>query len=167
MDFVVLVDENDVETGIMEKLEAHRKGLLHRAFSIFIFNDKDELLLQKRAAHKYHSAGLWTNTCCSHPGPAEDLLEAASKRLKWEMGLDVESLRVETKFIYRAEFENGLTEYELDYIIRGKSNLDPVLNPDEAESFRWQAIPELRKDISSHPESYTFWFREIILKNLL
>ncbi len=157
-EYVILVDENDNEMGVMEKLQAHREGKLHRAFSIFIFNDKDELLLQQRALTKYHSAGLWTNTCCSHPRPNETVKDAANRRLFEEMGLACD-LTINTSFIYKTPFDNGLTEHELDYVLMGKCNTDPHINKEEAESFKWQTIPEIKKDIALNPADYTSWFK--------
>ena len=133
---VILVDKNDNQVGLMPKLEAHEKGLLHRAFSIFIFNSKYELLLQKRASSKYHSGGLWTNTCCSHPREGEDTLDAANRRLDEEMGIKT-SLRKVYDFIYKAELDNQLTEHEFDHVFYGVFDNDPILNKDEAEDFKW------------------------------
>ena len=127
---VILVDTKDNQTGISEKLEAHKKGLLHRAFSIFLFNDQDQLLLQKRADEKYHSGGLWTNTCCSHPSPGEFLIKSAQNRLKEEMGIST-SLSPLFSFIYKAEFDNGLIEHELDHVFIGTFNANPLPNPEE------------------------------------
>ena len=131
---VILVDENDTPIGICEKLEAHKKKLLHRAFSVFIFNDKNELLLQRRAISKYHSGGLWTNTVCSHPAPGEDTISAAHRRLVEEMGFDTEVKEVFT-FSYKHEFDNGITENEFDHVIVGKYNNDPISNPEEVEEW--------------------------------
>ena len=136
LEYVILVDENDRETGLMEKQEAHEKGLLHRAFSIFIFNHKNELLLQQRALHKYHSAGLWTNTCCSHPRAGESIEQAAHRRLQEEMGFDCE-LYKKTSFIYKAEFENGLTEHEFDHILVGHYDQAIHINPQEVAAYKW------------------------------
>ena len=157
-EMVILVDEGDRETGSMEKMAAHRKGLLHRAFSVFIFNSRGQMLLQQRALHKYHSAGLFTNTCCSHPRPGEETAAAASRRLKEEMGLDAK-LEHKGHFIYRTEFQNGLTEHELDHVFTGLSDEQPVINPDEVASYRWMDLPEIKKEISQEPEKYTSWFR--------
>ena len=166
MNEVILVDKDDNEIGRMEKLEAHRKGLLHRAFSILIVNSNGDLLLQKRAQHKYHSGGLWTNACCSHPAPGEAILVAAKNRLQLEMGMMVDNLVVSGKFIYHAPFDNGLIEHELDYIITGISDEDPILNPEEAEKYRWISKADLIRDIQLNAEQYTFWFKEIIQKNM-
>ena len=133
---VILVDKNDNQIGFMPKLEAHQKGVLHRAFSIFIFNNKYELLLQKRASSKYHSGGLWTNTCCSHPRQDEDILDAANRRLIEEMGIET-ILRKVYEFTYKAELDNDLTEHEFDHVFYGVYNEDPEINPDEADDFKW------------------------------
>ena len=143
---VILVDKNDNQVGLMPKLEAHEKGVLHRAFSIFIFNSKYELLLQKRASSKYHSGGLWTNTCCSHPREGEDTLDAANRRLDEEMGIKT-SLRKVYDFIYKAELDNQLTEHEFDHVFYGVCDRDPILNKDEAEDFKWVDMETLNNDI--------------------
>lgn len=155
---VILVDKSDRALGTMEKTEAHRKGVLHRAFSVFIFNSKKELLLQQRALNKYHSAGLWTNTCCSHPRPGEDTLLAARRRLREEMGLETE-LTFKTSFVYRTEFENGMTEHEFDHVFTGKSNNDPIINVEEVCAYRWLAADAVKTEIRSQPEKFTSWFR--------
>lgn len=157
-EFVILVDENDNDIGVMEKLQAHQEGKLHRAFSIFIFNDKNELLLQQRALSKYHSAGLWTNTCCSHPRPSETIKDAANRRLYEEMGMSCD-LQIKTNFIYKTPFDNGLTEHELDYVLTGTTNQNPTINKDEVEQYKWQSISDIKKDIISNPSQYTFWFK--------
>ncbi len=161
---VILVNEKDEPIGTMEKMEAHEKGLLHRAFSVFLFNSKDKLLLQQRALNKYHSAGLWTNTCCSHPRPGEETLQAAKRRLKEEMGIETD-LTFKTAFTYKTKFDNGLTEHELDHVFTGNFNEDPKLNPEEANSFKWQSIAEVKADLKIHPENYTSWFK-IALESL-
>ena len=158
---VILVDENDNEIGLMEKMEAHEKALLHRAFSVFVFNKKGELLLQQRALHKYHSGSLWTNTCCSHPRKGEQVIQSAHRRLMEEMGFDCE-LELKHKFIYKAPFTNGLTEHELDYIFTGEYEVAPNPNPDEVASFRWIEMAQLQKEIEEHPENFTVWFRIIL-----
>ncbi|MBL7909986.1 MAG: isopentenyl-diphosphate Delta-isomerase [Bacteroidia bacterium] len=155
---VILVNELDQPTGVMEKLEAHQKGLLHRAFSVFIFNDKGELLLQQRALSKYHSAGLWTNTCCSHPRPNEDTMAAAKRRLIEEMGIDTQ-LTHKTHFIYKTAFENGLTEHEFDHIFFGNYAETPAINKDEVEAFKWAHPQIIKLEISDTPEKYTSWFK--------
>ncbi len=158
MTSLILVDEHDAPIGEMEKLEAHQKGLLHRAFSVFAFNEKGELLLQRRAPHKYHSAGLWTNTCCSHPVPGEDTETAAHRRLQEEMGFDCPLTRA-GHLLYRVAFDNGLTEHEFDHIFIGRFDGEPVLNPDETDASRWMSAEALRADIAAHPDSYTYWFK--------
>ena len=155
---VILVDENDNQVGVMPKLEAHQKGLLHRAFSIFIFNSKYELLLQKRASSKYHSGGLWTNTCCSHPREGEDILDAAKRRLFEEMGIET-SLRKVHDFIYKAELDNDLTEHEFDHVLYGIYNEDPIINKDEADDFKWIDMDSLNEDIKTNGDNYTTWFK--------
>lgn len=154
---VILVNEQDEPVGIMEKLEAHQKGLLHRAFSVFIMNSKGEMLLQQRADDKYHSAGLWTNACCSHPLPDEDVLAAGHRRLKEEMGFDCELEKV-FSFTYRAEFENGLTEYEYDHVLVG--TYDGPVNPDpaEAKACRYLPLEEIRHLLETAPDTFTYWF---------
>lgn len=155
---VILVDENDVETGTMEKMEVHQKALLHRAFSIFIFNDKGEMLLQKRAAKKYHSAGLWTNACCSHPKPGEDITAAAQKRLQEEMGFTAALTKAFT-FIYKAPFENGLTEHEYDHVFTGTYNGSINPNPEEVSDYCFQSLEELNNSLQTHPQNFTAWFK--------
>ncbi|MGZ3882828.1 MAG: isopentenyl-diphosphate Delta-isomerase [Bacteroidia bacterium] len=158
MEHVILVNEKDEATGTMEKMEAHEKGLLHRAFSVFIFNSKGEMLLQRRAAGKYHSAGLWTNTCCSHPRPGEDTRDAAQRRLKEEMGLFIE-LNFLSVFTYKTEFGNGLTEHEVDHVYIGKTDADPSPNPAEVDSFCWKLTEDIKEELRTDPEKFTSWFR--------
>lgn len=155
---VILVDAQDRELGLMEKMEAHRKGLLHRAFSIFILNDNEELLLQRRAESKYHSGGLWTNTCCSHPRKGETLQQAAHRRLMEEMGFDCE-LEKALDFVYRAEFSDGLTEHEYDHVFIGYFNGTPRINPDEVSDYKWMPLDEVKKDLLRNPQNYTEWFK--------
>ena len=157
-DNVILVDKNDNQVGLMPKLEAHQKGVLHRAFSIFIFNNKYELLLQKRASSKYHSGGLWTNTCCSHPRENEDILDAANRRLIEEMGIET-SLRKVYEFTYKAELDNDLIEHEFDHVFYGVYNEDPSINTDEAEGFKWIDMDSLNEDIKTNGHIYTVWFK--------
>lgn len=157
-DCVILVDEQDQEIGVMEKLQAHQEGKLHRAFSIFIFNDADELLLQQRAYSKYHSGGLWANSCCSHPAPNETTLDAAHRRLMEEMGMSCD-LKIKTSFVYKTPFDNGLTEHEYDYILIGKSNQQPVINSLEVENYKWQTLDAIKADLIAHPDHYTSWFK--------
>lgn len=160
---VILVDENDIPRGSMEKMEAHKKGELHRAFSIFVFNSKGELLLQKRARNKYHSGGLWTNTCCSHPEPDEDIQEAAHKRLQEEMGFDCK-LRNIFNFIYEAKLNNELTEHELDHVFIGYYDDLPSLNYLEVSEWKAKTVIEIREDIRLNPDHYTVWFKIIFEK---
>lgn len=160
---VILVNEQDEKIGLMPKMEAHEKAVLHRAFSVFVFNDKNQLLLQQRAAHKYHSPLLWTNTCCSHQRDGEENVEAGKRRLQEEMGF-VCDLKEVTWFIYKAPFDNGLTEHELDHILIGYHNENPTLNREEAENFKWMTIEEVKNDMQMHPEIYTEWFKIIFDK---
>lgn len=159
---VILVDEFDTEIGQMEKLEAHQKGALHRAFSVLIFNSKNELLLQQRAFGKYHSEGLWTNACCSHQAANETTFEAAARRLHEEMGMHC-SFKEGFKFRYRTELENNLIENELDHVILGFTDENPILNPSEAQDFKWISMGELLDDMHQQPEKYTVWFKLILL----
>ncbi len=160
---VILVNEKDEQIGLMPKMEAHEKALLHRAFSVFIFNDKNELMLQQRAADKYHSPLLWTNSCCSHQRNGESNLEAGKRRLQEEMGF-VCDLKEVTSFIYKAPFDNGLTEHELDHIMIGYYNKNPLINREEVESFKWMTVEEVKNDIVNQPEIYTEWFKIIFEK---
>ena len=157
---VILVNEQDIALGLMEKMEAHRKGLLHRAFSVFIVNDKNQLLLQQRAFSKYHSGGLWTNTCCSHPRDGEAVEQAAHRRLFEEMGFDC-TLQKLTSFIYKAELDQGLTEHELDHVFIGYWQGEPKINPEEAASFKWMDVDAVKADIQANPDMYTAWFKII------
>jgi len=162
-EYVILVDENDNKIGLMPKLMAHEKALLHRAFSVFILNDKGELMLQQRALDKYHSPGLWTNTCCSHQREGETNIEAGQRRLQEEMGF-VTELSETTSFIYKAPFDNGLTEHELDHVMVGQYNDAPKINPEEVASWKWMDLEDVKVDIAMHPESYTEWFKIIFDK---
>ena len=162
-ELVILVDEQDNQIGLMPKMEAHEKAVLHRAFSVFIFNDKNELMLQQRALHKYHSPGLWTNTCCSHQREGETNLVAGARRLQEEMGFVV-PLKETTSFIYKAPFDNGLTEHELDHILLGTYNDEPIINEDEVASWKWMPLEHVKEDIQVHPEMYTEWFKIIFEK---
>ena len=157
---VILVNEKDEPIGLMGKMEAHEKGLLHRAFSVFIFNSKQEVLLQQRAACKYHSPNLWTNTCCSHPRAGETNQQAGERRLQEEMGLQV-PLREVFSFIYRAPFDNGLTEHEYDHVLVGYSDAQPQINPEEVASWKWLSLEAIKEDILQAPERYTAWFKII------
>ncbi|WP_298951613.1 isopentenyl-diphosphate Delta-isomerase [uncultured Nonlabens sp.] len=160
---VILVNENDEQIGLMEKIEAHEKALLHRAFSVFVVNDKNEIMLQQRALDKYHSPGLWTNTCCSHQREGESNIEAGKRRLMEEMGFvtDLEEL---FHFIYIAPFDNGLTEHELDHVMIGRYNEAPQINPEEAAAYKWMTAQAIKKDIAQQPEIYTEWFKIIFEK---
>jgi len=158
---VILVDEHDNEVGLMEKLEAHHKGLLHRAFSILVFNSKGELLLQKRAKSKYHSGGLWTNTCCSHPLPNENIQHATTRKLKQEMGIELQPLFV-YKFIYKAYLDHNLTEYELDHVFTATFDGIPQVNPAEVEDWRYIDIASLKKEMAEKPNEFTAWFHLIM-----
>ena len=160
---VILVNENDEQIGLMPKMEAHEKALLHRAFSVFVFNSKNELMLQQRALHKYHSPGLWTNTCCSHQRDGETNLDAGSRRLEEEMGF-ITPLKETTSFIYKAPFDNGLTEHELDHIMVGYYEGEPKINPDEVAAWKWMLLEDVKQDIAYNPDDYTAWFKIIFEK---
>jgi isopentenyl-diphosphate delta-isomerase len=164
-EYVILVDENDQEVGQMEKMEAHRLGLLHRAFSILIFNDRGELLLQQRAAHKYHSPLLWTNTCCSHPRPQETVLEAAKRRLQEEMGMQANMQEV-LHFLYEAKLDQGLSEHELDHVLVGYTNENPQINPEEVKAFKWIALEQLIQELEQNPDTFTIWFQILLRQHL-
>ncbi|MGG8496543.1 isopentenyl-diphosphate Delta-isomerase [Tenacibaculum sp. TC6] len=157
---VILVDEQDNPIGVMEKIEAHEKALLHRAFSVFVFNHKGDLLLQQRAKEKYHSPLLWTNTCCSHQREGETNIEAGKRRLQEEMGFSCDLEEV-FSFIYKAPFDNGLTEHELDHVMVGKYEEDPDVNSEEVEAYKWMPLNEVKSDIENRPEIYTEWFKII------
>lgn len=157
---VILVDKNDNQLGLMEKIEAHKKAVLHRAFSVFILNENNELLLQKRALSKYHSPGLWTNTCCSHPRDGESVINAGIRRLSEEMGFETE-LNTLFSFIYKAEFDNGLTEHEFDHVLLGRYNKNPLINKLEVSDWRWIDVELLKKDVVVSPYLYTVWFKII------
>ena len=158
MEFVILVDENDNALGTMEKMEAHEKGLLHRAFSIFIFNKLGQMLIHQRALDKYHCGGLWTNACCSHPRMEETVKQAAHRRLKEEMGFDCELIPL-FQFKYRAELDKGLTEHEYDHVLFGTFNDLPAFNPQEVMAVKYVELEELYKDVKLNPDLYTPWFR--------
>ena len=157
-EYLILVDNKDQEIGQMEKLEAHQKGLLHRAFSIFLFNSKGEMLIHKRALNKYHSPGLWTNACCSHPKPNETTLQAATRRLEEEMGMATDMKEL-SSFIYHHEFSNGLIEHELDHIIIGHTDQKPVINTSEVDSYKYVGLTDLEESIQNNPDDYTVWFK--------
>ena len=157
-EYVVLVDELDNKVGLMEKMEAHINPNLHRAFSIFIFNSKNEMLLQQRALSKYHTPGLWTNTCCSHPRDGESLHDATNRRLQEEMGMQCE-LKEAFSFIYKADVMQGLVEHEFDHVFIGTSDDLPIINKDEVESFRYDTVENIKADIERNPQNYTAWFK--------
>ena len=161
MEQVVLVDEHDNEIGTMEKMEAHQKGVLHRAFSILLFNSKGELLLQKRAKSKYHSAGLWTNTCCSHPLPGESMETATQRKLEQEMGIVLQP-EFAYKFIYKATLDRNLIEHEYDHVFIGTFDGSPTINREEVEDWKFSDLSSIRTDINKNPQDYTTWFKLIV-----
>lgn len=161
---VILVNEKDEQIGLMEKIEAHEKALLHRAFSVFVYNDKNEVMLQQRALSKYHSPGLWTNTCCSHQREGETNIAAGKRRLMEEMGFTTD-LEETISFIYKAPFDNGLSEHEFDYILVGKYNGEPNINPEEVADWKWMSLEATKKDIQENPDQYTAWFKIIFDKH--
>ncbi len=161
MEQVILVDEHDQEIGTMEKMEAHRKGLLHRAFSVLVFNSQGEILVQQRADSKYHSAGLWTNTCCSHPRPHECIQEASARRLREEMGIAANPEFL-FKFTYRTHLEQDLVEHEVDHVFTAIFDGTPEANPHEVQAWKFIDLDLLRKDVELHPSNYTYWFRLIL-----
>jgi isopentenyl-diphosphate Delta-isomerase len=161
MEHVILVDALDNAIGTMEKLEAHRKGILHRAFSVLLFNSKGEILLQKRAVGKYHSGGLWTNTCCSHPLPGEPIQDATRRKLIQEMGIDVQP-EFAYKFVYKTNLDDNLIEHEYDHVFIGTHDGNPIINDDEVEDWKFTDLSSLREDIKENPEAYTYWFKLII-----
>ena len=157
---VVLVDRNDNPMGLMPKLEAHEKGVLHRAFSVFILNQKGQLMLQRRALDKYHSPGLWTNTCCSHPRESESNIEAGLRRLKEEMGFTT-PLKPMFSFIYKSKFDNGLIEYEFDHVLLGYYDKQPFINTIEVSDWKWMSLDKIILEIKNKPEDFTVWFKII------
>lgn len=156
--FVILVDANDHQTGVAEKMDAHRKGLLHRAFSVFIINSQGQILLQQRAFSKYHSGGLWTNACCSHPKPGEKILDAAHRRIQEEMGFDC-ALKYVYNFTYKVKLDNELTEHELDHVLVGLYDGPVRPAPEEVCNYRYIDIEDLEREMQIEPESFTTWFR--------
>ena len=160
-DILILVDEKDNFQGYMGKEEAHIKGIKHRAFSIFVFNYKKELLLQQRALHKYHTPGLWANTCCSHPRYGETTDSAVHRRLPEEMGFDCELTHI-YEMSYEVKFDNCIIENEYDHVYIGRYEKDPEVNPEEVQSFRWISLPDLMAEMEDEPEKYTFWFKKIM-----
>jgi isopentenyl-diphosphate delta-isomerase len=164
-EYVILVTPDDQPVGRMEKMEAHEKGVLHRAFSVFLFNEKGETLLQQRAAEKYHSPLLWTNTCCSHPREGESVVDAANRRVFEELGIaptEITDLHSDFHFVYRAEFDNGLIEHELDHVLVGQFDGSCVLNPEEVAAVKWMSMESLFADVEAQPEQYTAWFKIIL-----
>lgn len=157
-EMLILVDEDDNELAVMDKLSVHKSGLLHRAFSVFIFNSKEQLLLQQRADKKYHSPGLWSNTCCSHPSKGEKVFEAVNRRLAEEMGMECDTTFA-FSFIYKAKLGNGLTEYEYDHVYIGKSDMQPKPAATEVKDWKYISIQELQEDILKHPSQYTEWLK--------
>ena len=162
-DKVILVDAADRVVGTMDKMEAHLEGALHRAFSVFVFNSKNELLLQQRAFEKYHSGGKWTNTCCSHPLPDEDTLSGAHRRLMEEMGMNCE-LIYGFNFTYKAMFSNNLIEHEFDHVFFGRSDELPVPNPEEVAGYRYVGLAALKADVQAQPDIYSAWLNECLEK---
>ncbi|MGB5435052.1 MAG: isopentenyl-diphosphate Delta-isomerase [Maribacter sp.] len=160
---VILVNTLNEQIGTMPKMEAHEKAVLHRAFSVFIMNDRGETMLQQRAAHKYHSPLLWTNTCCSHQRVGETNIEAGRRRLQEEMGFTAD-LKELFSFIYKAPFDNGLTEHELDHVMMGNFNGKPIINPEEVADFKWMKPEDVQIDIAENPQQYTVWFKIIFEK---
>ncbi len=160
---VILVDEHDNEVGTMEKIEAHEKALLHRAFSIFVFNNEGQMMLQRRALSKYHSPGLWTNTCCSHPRPGESLEEATKRRILEEMGFQCDMKEI-FSFIYEAPFDHGLTEHELDHVFMAIHDKDPMINPEEVAEWKWMDVDKLLADMRGNPDNYTVWFKIALME---
>ena len=158
MNNVILVDELDNALGTMEKQKAHEIGVLHRAFSIFLFNSKGELLLQKRNEAKYHSGGLWTNTCCSHPKPGEKIKDSAVTRLMEEMGIETD-FKFAFNFLYKVKFDNGLTENEFDHVFVGHYEGEPVMNPEEVSDWKYASINTIKEELENYPHSYTEWFK--------
>ena len=157
---VILVDENDIQTGVTGKMEAHEKALLHRAVSVFIIDSKGDWILQRRAFDKYHSNGLWTNTCCTHPHPGESVFDAARRRLREEMGINCNVTWL-FSFIYKEKLDNELTEHEFDHVFLGVTDSEPLINTSEVEEWEKISYPDMHNDIIQNPDKYTFWFREI------
>lgn len=157
-EYVILVDEFDNEIGLKEKMEAHVNPELHRAFSVFIFNDNNELMIQQRALSKYHSPGLWTNTCCSHPRKDEKTEDAAHRRMIEEMGFDCDFAEAFT-FLYKADVGGGLTEHEFDHVFIGRSKIKPIINKEEVNDWKYMSMDNIRKDMDQNPDLYTVWFQ--------
>lgn len=163
---VILVDKDDNEVGTKEKLRAHKDGDLHRAISVFLFNSQGQLMLQQRAKKKYHCGGLWSNTVCTHPFPGESSMDAAKRRLGEEMGIEGVELKESFCFTYKVEFDNGLIENEYDHVFIGIDNGEPILNPDEADDWKWIELEKLQRNIKQNPDSYTYWFKKALPKVL-
>ena len=161
---VILVNENDEVIGSMEKLQAHKEGRLHRAFSVFIINKNKQLLLQQRAIHKYHSAGLWSNACCSHPSPHESIQDAAIRRVREELGIGILNLTNIFSFKYKADLENNLTEHELDHVLLAHYDGEPTINEDEVSDWKYFSLEEIKDMLHIHPEKFTVWFKLIMPK---
>lgn len=161
MEEVILVDERDNALGTMEKMEAHRKGKLHRAFSVLLFNSKGDMLLQKRAKEKYHSGGLWTNACCSHPQPGEKIEAASRRRVKEELGIDLQPVFSYT-FIYKTMLDGDIIEHELDHVLTATFDGEPKINKSEVEDWKFASVDWLKEDIRKNPQAYTYWFKLII-----
>ena len=163
MEYVILVDADDNEVGKMEKMQAHEEALLHRAFSVFLFNEKGEMLIHRRAKAKYHSGGLWTNACCSHPRPGENTEAAAHRRMQEELGMDC-SIEEKFSFLYKKELDHGLTEHELDHVFVGRYEELPDFNEYEIDACKFITIDDLKESIKTSPEMYTEWFRIVCQK---
>ncbi len=161
MEEVVLVDRNDKEVGTGEKMQTHKEGTLHRAFSIFVFNSEGKMLIHQRNRKKYTCAGLWTNTCCSHPRPGEKIVDAVNRRLKEEMGFTTELKKI-FDFVYKVRFDNGLYEHEFDHVFIGRFDGKPHPNPDEVDDWKWVDPKELMQHMDENPDKYTYWFRQAI-----
>jgi len=161
MEFVILVDEQDSEVGEAEKMQTHKLGLLHRAFSVLIYNSNGEMLLQQRAETKYHSGGLWSNACCGHPRPGENIEDAAKRRLKEELGFNCD-LKFSFKFLYKVSFENSLKEHELDHVLTGSYESEVLPDKSEVQAFRWITMNNLKNEITENPDKFSVWFLKII-----
>ncbi len=165
MEKVILVDEHDKQIGLLEKIQAHKEGRLHRAFSVIIFNQNGDMLIHQRAKDKYHCGGLWTNACCSHPRDGELTEDAAHRRLNEEMGFDTELSYIDS-FIYKADFDNGLIEHEYDHLYAGFYEGEILPNEDEVANWKYVNLVQLKQDIQRNPSQYTIWFRDIIQNHL-
>lgn len=163
---VVIVDENDNKIGLEEKIEAHRKGLLHRAFSGFVFNKDGQLLIQQRDLGKYHNPGIWANTICSHPFDEESYLDGVTRRVEEELGFECTDFKEVGEFIYKVEFDNGLTEHEYDHVFIGHYDGQVKPNPEEVMDYKWIALDDLEKNIENNPNKYSYWLKEILKLNM-